>query len=399
MSTNRPTDSSDDGFRSARPRPSRLVDVAELAGVSRATAARALGGYGKVSAESLARVSEAAATLEYRTNQLARAIRAGRSKTIGLVIADISNSFFDQAARAIIDRAARSGYQVLVAHTDDILDAEVSAVHVLTDKRVDGLIVASSSSNEYSHLASNAVRHIPLVLVDRRIPDLHVATVTTNDYASSREVVQLFAERGHRRMGILVSSTGPVVLEREHATVSSVHDRVSGFLDQMSTYGLTMEADWLRYSRSDHVEATAVAHAMLSGANRPTAVMATNATMALGLIDACRQLSLAVGRDVSLVTFDDSEWARVFQPPISVIERPVHALGETAVELLLEQLESGRRLSNCPELDNCLVDRESVAMISHPVKALNIHERLERHGPLEAGAARSPRVGRSPVPG
>lgn len=353
-----------EGAQSIRARPSRLVDVAQLAGVSRATAARVLGGYGKASPDAVARVTAAAAELSYRTNELARAIRAGRSRTIGLVIADISNSFFDRMARAVIDRAALSGYQVLVAHTDDLLDLEVRAVQVFIDKRVDGLIVAASSPREYSHLAADGPRHsLPLVLIDRRIPDLHAATVATNDYASAREVVRLFVERGHRHLGLLVSSTGPVGLTGEFATVSSVDDRVRGFVDQLSASGLSMRPGWLRYGRSDHAEATAAALEMLSPRVRPTAVLTTNNTMALGLIDACRSLGLILGREVSLVTFDDSDWAKVFDPPISVIERPIHTLGEAAVDLLLQQIETGCLEAPLCQIDNRLLDRGSVRVI------------------------------------
>ena len=108
-------------------RPARLLDVARRAGVSRATAARALGGYGLVGDETRERVHAAARELNYSANVVARAMRAGKTLTIGVVIADISNSFFSYATRAIIDTAAQAGYQTLVINTDDDLAREIDA--------------------------------------------------------------------------------------------------------------------------------------------------------------------------------------------------------------------------------------------------------------------------------
>ena len=124
-----------------------IPQVAQAAGVSTATAGRALGGYGSVSQEARERVLAAAAELGYQRNDLARAIITGRSDTIGLVVADIENPFFAAAVRGVSDAARAGGYEVLLANTDEDPARERSAVDVLLAKRVDGLIVAPTAGS------------------------------------------------------------------------------------------------------------------------------------------------------------------------------------------------------------------------------------------------------------
>lgn len=342
-------------------RPTRVVDVAKLAKVSRATAARALGGYGFVGSDVRERVSAAARELDYRGNEIARAMRAGKTRTIGVVVADIGNSFFGPAVRAIIDRAAASGYQALIINTDDDPAKEVAAVRVLIDKRVDGLIVVPSSQRDFRHLVFKGDPSKPIVLLDRRVRGLDLAAIVTDDHRSAGEAIDLFVARGHRLIAMLAATaaaqgkTGHQPLE----VVSTVEARVSGASLALSAAGLGFPEGWLIYSHSKVDDVRERALKLLSGPVRPTAMLATNEEMALGFIAACKELKLAVGRDISLISFDDSPWARVFDPAISVIERPVRSLGEAAVESLIGELENGVR-AVARTLPNRLVDRQSV---------------------------------------
>src|SRR6195952_2518852 len=129
-----------------------LTDVAELAGVSRATASRALGGYGAVSPAVRARVTAVAAQLGYRPNVVARNVRTGTTSTIGVVIADMSNPFFAQTTRGISDAARRHGYQVMVINTDENLQTEKLSLELLLNKRVDGIVIPAANRRASQHL-------------------------------------------------------------------------------------------------------------------------------------------------------------------------------------------------------------------------------------------------------
>jgi LacI family transcriptional regulator len=344
-------------------RAARLIDVARRAKVSRATAARALGGYGLVGDETRERVMNAARDLSYSANVVARAMRAGRTQTIGVVVADISNSFFSYATRAMIDTAAKAGYHTLVLNTDDDLAKEADAVRVLIEKRVDGLVVVPSSPSHFDHLVMDGELAKPLVLLDRRVKGLRVPTAYTDDWGGAGAAIELFRERGHVHIGLLVATAaargGPQKLEPE-GVVSTVQDRVGGALDALAKGRAGKPV--IRYSRSSVEEARAGALELLAHKPRPTAILATNEEMALGVLSACGELGLAIGTDVSLVSFDDSPWARVIAPAVSVIKRPVYELGNAAVAALIREIRGEGRAGKI-ELATELIDRQSVANI------------------------------------
>ncbi|GLS19821.1 LacI family transcriptional regulator [Labrys miyagiensis] len=353
--------SSDEREAEEGSRPARLIDVARLAKVSRATAARALGGYGFVGNETRERVTAAAQKLNYRLNEVARAMRAGKTLAIGVVIADISNSFFAAAARAIIDTCAEHGYQALIINTDDDIAREIEAVRVLAEKRVDGLIVVPSSPDHNDHLRRVGELSSRLVLLDRRITDMPASTVTTDDRSGARDAVELFIARGHTRIGLLVST----VAVRSHGTtlprraVSTVRDRVAGAREALREAGLELPNAWVRYTRNDLPTVTQAALSILGMEPRPTAILATCEEMAVGAMAACRELGLTIGKDIALISFDESPWSRVLTPAISVVQRPIYEMGRAAVTTLVRQIRGGVA-PQAIELPTVLVDRESV---------------------------------------
>lgn len=346
--------------RSIGDRPARLIDVAQRAKVSRATAARALGGYGLVGEETRVRVMAAARELNYSTNVLARAMRAGTMRTIGVVVADISNSFFSSAIRAIIDTATLAGYQTLVLNTDDNIDKEIDAVRVLLENRVDGLIVVPSSVSIYDHLILDDELTKSVVLLDRRVEGLDVTSAYTDDRSGAREAVKLFLDYGHRNIGLLLATAaanGPKVSQPE-GIVSTVKDRRAGALEAISAMNAPKPA--IRYSRNNFDESTQAARELLALDPRPTAILATNEEMALGVLMACNERGLSVGPDVSLISFDDSPWARVVSPAISVVRRPVYDLGSVAVSALIREIKGDEKLGRI-QLPTELIDRGSVS--------------------------------------
>jgi LacI family transcriptional regulator len=165
--------------RSQEPRAIATVpDVAREAGVSTATAARALGGYGSVRKSTRDRVLAAAEQLGYRANSLARSMITGSTRTLGVVVSDIENPFFRRSLRGIADTARGEGFEVLLANTDEELDKEEAAVRMMTERRVDGLVVCPADGGDRAHLADVIAAGIPVVLLDRRVAGLKADTVT-----------------------------------------------------------------------------------------------------------------------------------------------------------------------------------------------------------------------------
>lgn len=346
-------------------KPARLIDVARLANVSRATAARALGGYGSVTQETQQRVLDAASALDYRVNDLARSMRSGRTLTIGVVVADISNSFTLTAIRGIIDAAGGAGYQSLVLNTDGDVRRERDAVRVLREKRVDGLLIVPASHIEVDHLKPVSSHDAPIVLLDRFISCLPLDSVVTADFDGARAAIRLMVERGHRRIALLLGTAAHHGHQESepYDTVSAVTERVRGALAGFADAGLAVDPALVRYAGSVAPMALAAARHLLTRSPRPTALFAGNEEMLLGALAAGGELGLSIGGDLSLIGFDDAPWLAAFRPALSVVRRPTYELGQQAVARLLARIRGDRR-PGLIELPTTLVVRESVANLS-----------------------------------
>lgn len=323
-----------------RARDVTVADVAKRAKVGKSTASRALGGYGSVSEEVRDRVLAAADELGYRPNELARSMNTGRSRTLGVIVGDITNAYFSVAMRGISDAARKADYDVILANTSESLEAERHAVRVFLDKRVDAIIVAPSTAYEFTHL--NAVRDSgrPLVLLDRRIRDLSAATVHVSIAPAAREATSMLLDLGHRRIGFISALQTDGDRYRDLTTgVSSVTDRLTGFLEALSARSIEPDAHLIRYGAVDEPRTADVAREMMSLAEPPTAIIASDSNVAIDVLLALRALERRVPEDVSVIAFDDAPWARVSDPPLTAITHPIYEAGVAAATTALRLID------------------------------------------------------------
>lgn len=328
-----------------RRRSPTVAEVAALAGVGKATAARTLGGYGSVSPAARARVLAAAEKLHYRPNNLARSMTTGRTQTIGVVVADIGNPFFAGVMRGITDRCESDGYAAIVLSTDETLDAEKAAVAVLMRQKVDGLIVASAAvtSDEAAHLQDAVARGVPVVLLDRLVDDLRLNAVVVDNRDAVRNAARFLIREGHRRIAFAwgpVAETACTTVDdmlaiAEHE-IWSDNERLHGYLEALDGAGIPFDAALVSGSERT-VEDTATAiRDMLSLPDPPTAILTTETDAMVGTLQALRQTGMSYPRDVSVVGFDDNSWSSVMDPPLTMIAQPMAELGEAAAARLLE---------------------------------------------------------------
>lgn len=317
-----------------------INDVAERAGVSRATASRALADYGVVNSETRARVLDAAVELGYVANVVARSMRAGSTKTIGLIITQVGLSVFDLAMRVVIDIAHTRGYQVLVANTNEDLMAERDAVRVMLEKQVDGLILVPSAVDDLRFLEPGALKGKPIILLDRSLAAPGLPSVTGDNRQGSRDAVAHLRLHGHERIGMIISTANirGVTSVRPAGLVSTLDDRVEGYLEELRAAGVEPHAEWTRYAGDSDALAVGAARAILTSANRPSALIASNANVALAILRIAQELGLAVGSDISVIGFDDSPWAPVLTPGLTVVDLPIEDMAKAALESLIAQI-------------------------------------------------------------
>ena len=352
-----------------RSSPATVADVARSAGVSKATAARVLGGYGSVSDKVRDTVLAAAKALDYRPNELARSMTTGRSGTIGVVVGDIENPFFSLAVRGITDVARQAGFTVILMNSGEDAAAERAAVRTLLAKRVDGLIVSPARESEIDHLADVLRSERPLALLDRGSAELEVDTVIANDRQTAQDVTRRLTALGHRRIAYLTACDTPDHRFRTPAEIhtGSVRRRIEGYLEVCLETGIKDAKRWICVGATTPDNTRRIIANLMQNAERPTAIIASDSVIGLEVFKACREAGLTLPADLSLVSFHDADWTSVTSPPVTVVSQPVYQLGEAAATLLVQRLNGEQCAPRKLVLQTSLIERASVGPV--PVEA------------------------------
>ncbi|ANL56927.1 LacI family DNA-binding transcriptional regulator [Rhizobium phaseoli] len=351
---------------SAAPKRSVTVaDVAKAAKVSKATAARVLGGYGVVSDKIRDQVVAAAAALEYRPNELARSMSTGRSGIIGVVVGDIQNAFFSLAVRGISDMARLAGFTVIIANSGEQLDAEISAVDLLIGKRVDGLIVTPAHCDRIDHLRQVRRAGVPLVLFDRNIPELEVDAVTGDDREAAIAATRCMVEQGHRRLAYVsaMEAEGGKLADIGRISNSAVRERVEGFVQVLTEAGLPNPVHYVRLGATDQPQTDDVVKRLLSDSAPPTALLASDSLVGLRVFKSLQSLGLSIPKDISMISFLDADWTSVTVPPITIVDQRVYEMGKLAGERLIARIEQIPLTAERLQINTTLVMRGSVARV------------------------------------
>ncbi|MDO4606135.1 MAG: LacI family DNA-binding transcriptional regulator [Bowdeniella nasicola] len=326
-----------------------IKDVASKAGVSMATASRALSGAGPVSDEVRQRVLEAAAVLEYRVNKAARSLRTHRTDTIGLLISDVRNPFFSEVAYTIEQEAAQQGQAVIVMSADESVDGQHRALHALLRQGVDGLIVVPQRGT-ISHFSFDT----PMVFLDRSVDGLQVPTVQSDNKHGMRTLVDHLVHLGHREIALIL---GP-------QEASSGRERYEGAIQALAAHGLEPRPEWIQPGDFKLESGKLAVAALLTAKHRPSAIIAGDNLMAVGALLEARERGIQIGYDVALVSFDDAPWFPVLDPPLTVVAQDTRALGECALTRL-NDLIAGQDTTSAT-IPTQLIIRESCRIAGTP---------------------------------
>ncbi|SHE25052.1 LacI family DNA-binding transcriptional regulator [Actinomyces glycerinitolerans] len=332
-------------------RPS-VRDVAERAGVSVGTVSHALNHPERVAQPTLDRVRAAIDELGFVRSEAARRLRHGGSSLVGVLVHDISNPFFTEAARGIEDRLREDGRIPMLGSTDSDPERERELMTLLAGMDVHGVIVTPSAST-LDNLAVLAGRGIRVVLMDHPPISAELSTVSGDDVAGARAAVAHLIELGHRRIGFV---NGPL-------TVRQAVDRRDGVIAALTEAGLDPEGSLTEIEavsggQGFTADAGAVgAAALLGGDPRPTALFCANDQLAIGAMREIRRRGLSIPGDVALVGYDDVSVASELITPLTSVRQPMREMGAAAADLLLSADGAVRHIVFPPEL----VVRESTA--------------------------------------
>lgn len=303
-------------------------DVAERAGVSVGTVSNVMNHPEKVSAAAVARVTAAIDELGFIRNDAARQLRDGRSKTIGLVVLDVRNPFFTDVARGAEDKAADAGLTVTLGNSDENTDRESTYLDLFEQQRVHGVLI-SPFADITDRLRRLRQRGIPAVLVDRTSSDLSFSSVSVDDLAGGRLAASHLIEIGRRRLAFVGGPAIRQVADRLEGARQAVSEHPDATLEVIPTDALSVLA-----GRS-------AGHEILArpAVERPDAVFAANDLVAMGVLQALMMQGkgVRVPEEIALIGYDDIDFASAAVVPLSSIRQPSALIGQTAVEILLEE--------------------------------------------------------------
>jgi LacI family transcriptional regulator len=298
-----------------------MNDVARTAGVSLKTVSRVVNGEPTVAADLAARVREAVASLDYRPHLGASMLRRNdrRTKTIGVLLEDVSNPFSAAVHRAIEDEAHARGIQVLTGSLDDDPRRERELAEAFAERQTDGLILAPTGCDQ-SYLG--AFTGMPIVFVDRSAIGLDADTVTATNTAGAAGAVRHLIAHGHRRIAYL----------GDYRRLATAQDRYRGYLRALGG-----RAGPVVHDLHDPAAAERAAISVLRGADPPTAIFAAQNLITIGAVRALRRLDRH--RSVAIVGFDDFPLADLLEPAITVVAQDPARMGRTAAGALFERID------------------------------------------------------------
>lgn len=310
-----------------------MKDIASRTGLGLATISKYLNG-GTVREKNRIAIEEAIKELDFTVNEFARSLKTHQSKTIGIVIPELSNVFITSIISVMEDVLRKKGYGILVcdSRTDEVLERQ--AVQFLLNKMVDGIVMMPVSRN--SHALEPALqKKIPIVLIDRMIDGTEhfVDAVLVDNHRAAYESTSYLIEQGHRKIGILV---GP-------KDVSTSLQRLQGYREALQENGLPVLESLIYYSDYTLQGGYQAAKVFFEQENQATALFVTNYEMTLGTILRVNELGLSIPEQISLIGFDNLELARIVNPALTIVEQPIHNLGVQAAEMLLSRFSGGQR--------------------------------------------------------
>jgi LacI family transcriptional regulator len=307
---------------------STIRDVAKLAGVSTATVSHVLNNSRAVRPETRQQVLEAIKRLNYRPSAIARSLTMNVTRSIGVLVADITNPFFAAIVRGLENRLETYGYQLIVCNTDEQPEREARYLDLLLARRVDGMIIAPTGA-EQPLLHDFVAHNIPLVFIDRKPPDPLGPVIAVDNVASGYAATDHLLRLGHRYIAILVRSP----------MLSTVLGRLEGYRQAFRDHHVPVNESLICISDYALEAAHEAAQRLLATHPWLTAIIATNHTLTLGVLEALQEQYLRYPDDISLVVFDDGPWHALITPALTAIRQPIAALCDATVNTLRAALE------------------------------------------------------------
>lgn len=309
-----------------------IYDVAKRARVSTYTVSSVLNRSAYVSPELTKRVEDAVRELDYTINELARGLQTRKTRTVGMLIPDIANSFYARVVRGAEDVLKEAGYSLILGNTYNQREEESRYLTVFRAKQVDGFLLFVSPGDEAEVQALVKAKK-PIVFVGRKPLTTVGDSVSADNTKGTRLAVQHLLAKGHQRIGLINGQQG----------LSSSIERVNGWKGALRKSGLPAPKELVVHGDWTAAAGFSATQQLLNVAQPPSALFTANLLMMVGSLRALQEQKIQCPQQVEVMSSDDSEWLDVFHPRISTVAQPSYEMGTQAAQLLLKRIKAPNR--------------------------------------------------------
>jgi LacI family transcriptional regulator len=313
-----------------------IKDIAKALGLSTSTVSRALRDSYEISPETKKKVLEYSEKINYRPNPIALSLKEKRSRSIGIIVCEIANSFFSQTINGIESIAYDMGYNVIIAQSHESYEREVLNVQYLASRSIDGLLVSvSSETKDLEHLRNLHDRGFPIVFFDRVVDEMETHKVIVDNFKGAYDATIHLVQCGYRHIAALAGS--------EYLSITK--ERLGGYRKALEDSGLTYKENYVQHCLHggmlyDEVEDSLTA--LLQQPQKPDAILASADKLTTNCLRYFKKRKIRVPDDVALIGFSNLDLTDLLSPSLSVVRQPAFEMGQLSTELLIHQIESKR---------------------------------------------------------
>jgi LacI family transcriptional regulator len=304
-------------------------DIANKLGVTRITISKALNNSSDISFEMRENVKRIAQEMGYIPNHNAQNLNRNKTNTVGVVVPDISNSFFSFTIDGIMDSAAKHGYHVMLTVSRESANIESENILTLLSQRVDGILIAiSKDTNDKAIYDTVKKRNVPLVFFDRAIHGIGFSSIGIDDRTAASELVAYAIKCGYKNIAHLAGSL----------TIDIGRERHAGYLETLNKYNIRIIEDWIIHGGFDKTSGYNGCRKLLKCGRLPEVIFASNDRIAHGAYIAIKEANLNIPADIGVIALGHQEFAELLSPPLTIIDSSPEVLGRRAMEVLVDEM-------------------------------------------------------------
>ena len=316
-----------------------IKDIAKALGVSTSTVSRALRDSHEISTATKQMVLDVAEKLNYRPNPIALSLKERKTRSIGVIVCEIANSFFSQIINGIESVAYDKGYNVIISQTNESYEREVIDLQNMSSRAIDGLLISvSTETSDFTHINELHKRGLPIVFFDRIASDIKTHSVIIDNYKGAYEATEHLIHAGYKNIAAIGNSE----------FLSITVDRMAGYKDALTANGIKIDKKLIKYCFYGGMifsEVEDTVNQLLIQKKKPDAIITLSDKLTTGCLKTFNRRGLRVPEDIAIVGFSNSDLTELTNPPLSVVKQPAFEMGRAATELILQIIESKRPIT------------------------------------------------------